>query len=383
MKDKKKAPSVLPTDETVSAEADTISQKESNTDLVLSQDVKSFYSAEGLAHAESGCSNELSTRFEPKKERSYSLSDSYARIADSNPYGRINEDRVQRVMDCGGYLVFAAQYGMKTKLVEAHFCKDRLCPMCSWRRSLKFYSQVSAVIEYLNRISQYEYCLLTLTIRNCSTADISSTLDQLFCSFRKLLKNKRVKAAIKGYFKSCEITRKIDSIGTELEWHPHLHVIVAFNKSYFKKSDYISQKDWIYLWRDALGVDYDPSVDIRKIRVDPNDSRSLADAIKEVSKYSLKSDQFLEHPDSAVVDSAVEALFYGLFNRRLTSFGGVFKQARKALKQDDPEDGDLIHITTEDQIFNGMPIYMMGYSYGRYGGYAKTRSWLSEGFGTG
>lgn len=383
MDDKKKAPSVVQTDEAGSAVADTISQEESNTDLVLSQDVLSFYSQEGLVCAESGCNNELSTRFHPKKERTYSLADSYARIADLNPYGRINEDRVQRVMDCGGYLVFAAQYGMKIKLVEAHFCKDRLCPMCSWRRSLKSFSQLSSVIEHLNRTSQYEYCLLTLTIRNCSSDDISSTLDQLFAGFRKLLKNKRVKVVIKGYFKSCEITRNLDSIGTDLEWHPHLHVIIVVNKSYFKKSDYISQKDWIYLWRDSLGVDYDPSVRIQKIKVDPNDSRSLEDALNEVSKYVLKSDQFLEHSDPAVVDSAVEALFYSLFNRRLTSFGGVFKQARKDLKQDDPEDGDLIHIKTEDRIFNGMPIYMMGFSYGRYGGYSKVRSWMEEGFGTG
>ena len=56
--------------------------------------------------------------------------------------------------------------------------------------------------------------------------------------------------------------------------------------SYFD-SGYIKQKDWTALWRAALGVDYDPLVDVRNVK------GGTAKAVAEVAKYPVKMDAIL------------------------------------------------------------------------------------------
>ncbi|MDI6578281.1 protein rep, partial [Bacillus subtilis] len=54
----------------------------------------------------------------------------------------------------------------KLKLYQAHFCKERLCPMCAWRRSLKIAYHNKLILEEANLQYGCGWIFLTLTVRN-------------------------------------------------------------------------------------------------------------------------------------------------------------------------------------------------------------------------
>ena len=76
--------------------------------------------------------------------------------------------------------------------------------MCSWRRSLKIFGQVSRVMDYVEENYNYRYIFLTLTVKNCYGEDLRDTLDLMTKSFNKLSERKAFKQAVKGYFRSLE-----------------------------------------------------------------------------------------------------------------------------------------------------------------------------------
>ena len=83
--------------------------------------------------------DEVAGRFAPKKALGMELSRIYELLSLYR--------RADRVSQCGSYLDFGVLPDGTKKLVKANFCRDRLCPMCNWRRSLKLYSQVSQVMD--------------------------------------------------------------------------------------------------------------------------------------------------------------------------------------------------------------------------------------------
>ena len=117
----------------------------------------------------SDINKEITNRFEPKKQQSDYLSLVYQYLDMCR--------RAERVSTCGSVLEFGI-YPDKARLQFANFCKDRLCPMCNWRRSLKLYGQVSAVMDVLEE-QGYQFLFLTLTIKNCSASDLPKTIDIL------------------------------------------------------------------------------------------------------------------------------------------------------------------------------------------------------------
>ncbi|MDW4068688.1 protein rep, partial [Staphylococcus saprophyticus] len=71
-------------------------------------------------------------------------------------------------------------------------------------------------------------------------------------------------------------------------------------------------------------------------------------AIKETSKYSVKSSDYLTG-DSEKDSEIVNDLEKGLYRKRMLSYGGLLKQKHKILNLDDAEDGNLIHTSDEDK----------------------------------
>ena len=83
-------------------------------------------------------------------------------------------------------------------------------------------------------------------------------------AFKRMHETIRFKNAIAGFCRILEIhPQKDDSNFT----HPHFHCILAVRSSYFKNI-YIKQYEWQEMWKDALRVDYNPSVDVRIIKSD-------------------------------------------------------------------------------------------------------------------
>lgn len=220
--------------------------------------------------------------------------------------------------------------------------------MCSWRRSLKIFGQVSRVMDHVEENYNYKYIFLTLTVKNCYGADLGDTLYLMTKAFNKMNQRKAFKQVVKGYFRSLEITYNKE----EDKYHPHFHMILAVNDSYFTDSRYyLSQKDWTNLWKDCLKIDYTPIVDVRRIREDNN--KGFGKAVAETAKYTVKAEDFLIRDEKGniqenLTDEVVQTLDYALHRKRLTAFGFKFKEIHKELNLDDSEDGDLTNTDNEE-----------------------------------
>lgn len=294
-------------------------------------------------------SNGKVTDWQGKKLRTIELADSYRRL------GEEFKSKQYRVRDCGTFLEFKRFINDNTiKLNQANFCKVRLCPMCSWRRSLKIYGQVSKVMDEVVKNEDLEFIFLTLTTRNCEGQDLSNTIDNIFNAFNKMTKRVKYKKAIKGYFRALEVTHNLNIMSDWFDtYHPHLHVILVVNKNYFKKPDlYINQEEWTTLWKQSLKVDYTPIVDVRRFK--DRNGKGIEKSIAETAKYTVKSDDYIIREDmtneiiETMTDDAVYILDKALAHRRLTAFGGILKVYHKKLNLDDAEDGDLVNTDNEE-----------------------------------
>lgn len=273
-----------------------------------------------------------------------------------NAHPRKNADlgrRSDRMHRCGSYLVFADVVDRETgeasrKLAAAEFCRDRLCPMCSWRKSLVTFSQVSQIMDRVDETRPgLVPIFLTLTVRNCAGLELGDCVTHLLRSWSRMMNkagNRKPYRVSEGWFRALEITYNRESD----TWHPHIHAIVLVREDYFDatKDDYISHDDWVAEWRWALRADYDPSVDVRTVK------GGQAKAIAEVAKYTVKPGEWLDLDDGEGTDERVELLARVLKGRRLTAFGGLMKEVRAQLKQEDAEVADLVH-TGEDAPARG------------------------------
>ena len=291
----------------------------------------------------------------------------------SNSFSRLNLDsRAFRTAVCGTVLAFShevtedgiSEHG---KLVQANFCRDRLCPLCSYRRSLKIFAQVSKIMTAMPKDT--DYLFLTLTVPNCAPFDLDNTLTKLFKGFDRLMKRRNIKKVVQGFFRALEVTRN-DNHDT---YHPHFHVILAVNKSYFKSRDYIKQVDWLQMWRDCYGDQSITQVDIRRAKPKKSDVDTLGQMVSdlgsvvaEVAKYTLKSSEYIFSEDPEKTDRVISVLAGALKNRRLVQYGGIFKKLHKQLNLDDPEDGNLIHVDEDLHPALANIIITYGWSVGVY-----------------
>ncbi len=253
-----------------------------------------------------------------------------------------------------------------------NFCGDRLCPMCAWRRSLKIFSQISQIMNVIE--NDYDFLFLTLTVPNCAGCELPDKIDELQEGFRRLIRHKKFKNVVKGYFKALEVTKSKNRFAYNC-FHPHYHVILAVDKSYFKSKDYIRHNEFLNMWRKAMKDDSITQVDIRRVLPKEGqelrpDCKSYAGAVAEVAKYSLKSTDYILNIDirnfevEELIPSAkiILDLVLAFQDRRLCSFGGCFSDARKKLKLDDCEDGDLVHINA-DSIRSDVGYMIRKYSW--------------------
>ena len=296
---------------------------------------------------------------------------------------------------CCSWLLFRKYIESQVmKLDRAEFCKHRLCPVCNWRKSLKLFSQTKAAsAELMKDFPKARYLFLTLTVKNVRGDELADTIDQMNAGF-KLLTNagknnasaKPIRANLLGYAKAMEIKydaekritsemftkRKQYYIGRGLKagdpnpnydkYHPHFHVLLMVRGDFFKGKNYIKQSQWTSIWRDCMKLDYDPQVDVRTVKPNKNrqteaeetEEQAMAAAISETLKYPVKPDglklevfENLTAEGREKITEAVICLSHALRGRRLVTFGGELLKARKKLKQDDLETGDLIGVDDE------------------------------------
>ena len=233
----------------------------------------------------------------------------------------IGENQMDLVEDCNTFLSFVADKTLeKQKLYKANSCKNRFCPVCAWRKARKDALGLSLMMQYIKQQENKEFIFLTLTTPNVMSDELESEIKRYNNSFRKLIKRKKVGSVIKGYVRKLEITynKKRD------DYNPHFHVLIAVNKSYFTdKRYYISQQEWLGLWRDVTGISEITQVQVQKIR--QNNNKELY----EMAKYSGKDSDYL------INQKVFDAFYKSLKGKQVLVYSGLFKEAKKKLKNGD------------------------------------------------
>ena len=298
--------------------------------------------------------------------------------------------RADRLHDCGCHLRFNVypdgNGGTMKKLKSAESCRVRLCPLCSYMRSRKIQAHMRKILEAMYQTQEYEFLLVTLTVPNCQAVELSDTITNILSAFNRFVGYSAFNKAVVGWYRGLEVTHNVarykfkwvrrngkkvrvylrDEDGTPIPnasfdtYHPHIHLIVAVRKSYFNSRDYISHDKWLEMWRKATRKPNITQVDVRKVRPKVKDlstNTSFADmiikAVLELSKYTVKSEDYVIPTDWEMTCKTVATLDLALHKRRLVAFGGIMKELHEKLNLDDEIDGDLIE---DGETPNGDPV---------------------------
>jgi len=324
-----------------------------------------------------------------KKLEAFSLANSLDRIAVKRN-NMSKKRKAKRVRECGMPLTFIAPADANVfapmRLYQPRFCGTRLCPTCNMRRSEKAFGQMSKVMNYIETHPEYKgyaYIFLTLTAMNVRGENLRAAFDDMTNAFQKMYHRKAYKDAVKGWFRSTEVTHNM----TRNDYHHHLHIILAVDGNYFGAwENYITQDNWVRMWKSCMTVKYTPIVSVQKIKpkVNTEGEITMASSVSEITKYVVKSGDYVkivelkdkyyenvwkdvdfdgnktkvkelvlvEEPERIEMlqermDEIVEILDEALYRRHLIGSGGVFKDVHQILELDDPETGDLANIDGE------------------------------------
>ncbi|MGE9835096.1 protein rep [Streptococcus orisratti] len=256
----------------------------------------------------------------------------------------------ERVYQCAEVLKFIEQQDGTKKLYQSYFCKNKLCPICNWRRSMKYAYQAELVVnEAMKRYPKGRFLFLTLTIKNVSGEELNQSVSEVGRAFNRLMKYKKIGKNILGYLRATEVTYSHE----HENYHPHLHVLLFVKSSYFTGNvkNYINQEEWTKLWAKAMKLDYTPVVDIRTVKA--RQSKSLKAAIIETAKYPVKPFDVDTEEVSLFTEMdkerITEDLTNGLYRKRQIGFGRLFKEIKAELELDDIEEGNLVQTGAEEK----------------------------------
>lgn len=269
---------------------------------------------------------------------------------------------------CGDVLEFAADADGNKKLYRAWFCKDRLCPMCNWRRSVKLRGQMLKILQTMkDRGIKGRPIFLTLTMQNVTAEHISQSFSDFALAFRRMMDYKEVKGVCIGAVRSSEITYN----KRRNDYNTHIHCLLWMKPDYFVRK-YINQEKWTQLWKRAAKLDYTPIVNVKIVKAaapTEADPTGYIKAVLEITKYTAKPTAIpglngvpWKASDKVKMEMGkrIAALERGLYRKRLIGLFGIFKELHKELNLDDTEDGDLVGA---DEGGDGDAVTAVRYAY--------------------
>lgn len=301
-----------------------------------------------------------------------------------------------KINECGNWLRFVRLTSGKIKLIDARFCKSPNCPMCQWRRSLKWRAKFLSLLPTLQeQFPSNRWLFLTLTVKNCHMQQLRQTIKHLNESFNRLRGLKDF--PFDGYIKAVEVTRVwacYDSSGQFLgdhgtkwiiDWeqknqanlkveptdmvHPHLHIAGMVKASYFTGRMYVTQARWTEMWKQSLRADYIPVVNVKAVKAKKlppkpgeltedasNDESGMVKAICEVCKYTVKEsdligDLYSEKDAEDINSEWLKALTEQLYRMRRVEYRGILKEIGRELDAAQSDD-NLIAVNEEDEQVN-------------------------------
>lgn len=278
--------------------------------------------ADHIVEKNNNAFNDKKRRWEQKKNSNITIAE--------RMYQSGFEARGIRMMQCATFLEIqkCLKCG-KRKVVRANLCRDKFCPICSWRLSSQRALEMAKMLRILcKREKGVKLQFLTLTQKNVNFSQIEGEIEKINKGWHKLIdRNKRNQNKLLGYARSLEITYNAEKD----ELHPHLHIILAWSEG----TKPFTQKRWREEWCQAMELDYEPICKLSKIDYkDSEDKEKTKEIIKsalEAFKYSIKSKE-LETMPSEVFKTLVDSLS----GKRVVNYGGEFKKIRQemGLKQD-------------------------------------------------
>ena len=209
-------------------------------------------------------------------------------------------------------------------IASANFCRNRFCPTCQWRRSVKLFRQNHECFQWIK--AQYPGCrfvFLTLTVRNVPIDLLARRLADMSAAWNRFTQRRDFKAlGLLGWLRTLEVTRNAH-VGT---YHPHFHVVLVVPPGCWLPE----HSWWLRCWQLAAR---DESIMFVNLRVlDGSES-----SIKEISKYVVKDSDF---GGTAWVQEFPK-LYKALSHVRCFCPAGCWRDARRALGFVDPDKDSL------------------------------------------
>lgn len=267
----------------------------------------------------------------------------------------ITDKRLLDLEHCGEFLEFVVFADGSKRLKYAYFCRNRLCPMCQWRRSLKLSFRLRGAIERLKESdNSFAYIFATFTVKNCTGGDLGACIGDMTKAFSSMLRCPTFKGKILGYCRTIEVTVN----QRDLTYHPHIHALLVVEKSYFSRG-YVRHSAWQQAWAAVMDLDYLPQVNVKRADVG---------SVVEVAKYSTKGVDSLANVGSsklAVGIGVLVTLHKALKKRRLISAGGVLKAALHDFDRDLIRDDEGV-VEDVDSPEVGRVIYKWTPKFGVY-----------------
>ena len=310
----------------VDKNGENVNRSEKNVDVDAEDGVVHQQEAEEIARR---ILEEIQEIYTPKKIDGVFLSDIYAKLYNEYERGKGGSyyiNKSERMYYCGSFLVYEVNERGEKRLIKANSCHVRLCPMCMWRRALKAYREMCIVYNYVQQKTENsKFLFLTLTQRNVEADKLGKELDRILYGFMRLMQRKEIKKFCLGFVRSLEITYNKEAN----TYHPHIHILIHTTNGFYSGRNYLSKQDYIKLWREIMGLDYDPNIDIRRFK--PKDVNRVGRELAEICKYSVKPSDYIYISDENLTKKVTEILDRDLAGRRLLSYGGTIRKARKKL----------------------------------------------------
>lgn len=343
-----------------------------------------------------------------------------------------NRENLSRRMSlCGTVIHFGrpkdATDDTHDKVINGLYCGNRLCPICSYRRSNILMRQINDIVAQ-PEVQGLQRVFITLTVPNCKAYELSDMVERMLLAYKKMIAcpTNKFNKSFPGWIRSLEVTydKKTDT------YHPHIHVLAWVCPEYFDKpvlkgkpgrgrkavSRFFTNDSLAALWlkflnkvrrqttnkvvttmKELIGKENPMTLDVTvvkrkvvkgdlyepicphtkdgnlivKIEAVKGDSNKQ---IAEIAKYTVKGIQASDNPE------VLETLTKALYKQRCVTFGGlIYKIAHRLnveeVENDDGEEEDKNNKTYEDTMYDkcttGEYVLVVKHWCSRLGGYTE------------
>lgn len=237
--------------------------------------------------------------------------------------------KLDRLKECGNFIKFQSSED-KTKFILAggNFCNNRFCPFCSWLKAKRTAFELLELIKVVEYTEKLAFIFITLTVPNVPKESLREEIENFNISFNRLWKIKEFKAFNKGFIRKLEITYNEE----RNDYHPHFHLVVAVNKSYFKSRNYMSKRRLLELWQRATRNPAITQVDIKPCRM------NTIKQVMELATYSAKQGDLYSSKE------VFDGFYEGLYRKKLLVYNGIFKEYKKKIDTGEVDPAQVIEL---------------------------------------